>query len=492
MSSKNLIKVSLIGLLSSVFVPNNLVYANENSDPVYKPAPQKEVHYNWGYGSPASGFPIDHFKAEFDQSGTYAKGDYFLQTFADDGVKVEVDGVTKINRWTDYTGGIEKALWLGVTDGQHSVKTSYYENVSGAGVFSDIVPFGSWLAYYYPNDSLSGMPASAKVISTEKLSEKFPGSPAKGIGADHFSARYTTAKRISAGDYMLNLNADDGIRVYVDGKLVVDRWQKPGEDRIKLTISDSKDAKEGEKDVHWIEVEYREDILNGYVDVSLTPFPVLGLKTGKEAHYNWGYGSPASGYPSDYFVADIDQSGTYAKGDYFLQTFADDGVKVEVDGETKINRWTDYTGGMEKALWLGVAEGQHTVKTRYLENVAAAGVFSDVVPFGSWLAYYYPNDSLSGMPAAAKVISTDKLSEKFPGSPAAGIGADHFSARYTTAKRIAAGDYVLKLNADDGIRVYVDGKLVADRWQKFGADLTKLTISDRTDAKAGEKDVHWI
>ncbi|WP_462410946.1 PA14 domain-containing protein [Neobacillus sp. Marseille-QA0830] len=602
---------------------------------------EREVRHNWGWGNPANGVAGDYFTADFDQSGDYAAGDYFLQAFADDGVKVEADGETLINRWSDYTGKADRALWLDVTGGQHTVKTHYLENVASAAIYSDVVPLGSWLAYYYPNESLSGMPNAAKVInptdSLKKLSEDFgSGSPAAGINSDHFSAKYTTAKRIQAGEYILRAKADDGIRVYVDGKLVIDRWKASEylEESIKLTISDRPDANTGEKDVHWIDVEYLEQTGNGKVEVSIesfakaidnswigelypnksfqgTPYVIGGMNalnpissinfnwgwtgsphpaipadgftarftkmvsleagtyvftangddgvrvklddktiieawpnTGsveqkkqvevdggthtitveyledvalaslsfnyqrmsqlpiqveREVHHNWGWGSPANGVLGDYFTADFDQSGNYIAGDYFLQAFADDGVKVETDGKTLINRWSDYTGKADRALWLSVTGGQHTVKTHYLENVASAAIYSDVVPFGSWLAYYYPNESLSGMPTVARVItptdSLKKLSEEFgSGSPDAGINPDHFSAKYTTAQRITAGEYILRAKADDGIRVYVDGKLVVDRWtaSEYREDSIKLTISDRSEAKAGEQDVHWI
>ena len=603
----------------------------------------KEVRNNWGWGSPGNGIPADYFTADFDQSGNYASGDYFLQAFADDGVKVEVDGQTLINRWTDYNGTIDRALWLGVQAGQHKINTQYLEHVASAAIFSDVVPFDSWLAYYYPNQTMSGMPAAAKVITPtddlKKLSEDFGlGAPAAGISADHFSAKYTTAKRIAAGEYILRAKADDGIRVYVDGKLAVDRWTNSGyrEDSVKLNISNRSDAKEGEKNVHFIEVEYYDASEVGKLEVTLEPFakaivnswvgeifpnkdlqgtpyviggenalnpipnvnfnwgwgpygsphpavpgdgfsarftkkvnleagtymftangddgvrvklddetiinawPNTGFKeqkkkvdvtggthtitveyvedvglaslsfdyqrfaklpvqVGKEVRNNWGWGSPGNGIPADYFTADFDQSGNYASGDYFLQAFADDGVKVDVDGKTLINRWSDYNGMIDRALWLGVQAGQHTVNTHYLEHVASAAIFSDVVPFDSWLAYYYPNDSVSGMPAAAKVITpTDdlkKLSEDFgSGAPAAGMSADHFSAKYTTAKRIKAGEYILRAKADDGIRVYVDGELKIDRWtpSSFREDSIKLTINDRSSALAGEKDIHWI
>lgn len=595
----------------------------------------KDVNLNWGWGSPSNAIPSDYFTWTFDQSGSYQAGDYFVQALADDGVRVEIDGNRVIDQWTDYTGKINRYVWTNVNGGSHTVKTHYYEHVASAGIHSNVVPFDTWLAYYYPNRTLSGFPVAAKVIppvgTNKKLSEYYLGSPTNGVSNDQFSARYTTAKRISEGDYILRTKADDGVRVYVDGNLVLDRWATIGEEAVKLHIPNHQNSKVGEEDVHWIEVEYHDVASVGYVDVAIEPYEnavqntwvgefypntnfegnpvVLGgvgastkltdlnfdwgwsgsphptipadrfsarflkketldtgeylfkvdaddaarvyldnqlildtwpgsthrltqkwvdvssgthtimveymedvalaklsleykkytempTKIGKEVRYNWGWGSPIPGIPTDYFTGVFDQSGSYESGDYFIQTFADDGVKVEVNGENLIDRWTDYTGGMERALWLGVSGGNQTVKTHYIENVASAGVYSDIVPLQSWLAYYYPNTKLSGLPVASKVITpsgnSGALSEYFTGSPASGVGDDYFSARYTTARRIAAGDYILRVKVDDGVRVYVDGNLVLDRWGKLGEEAIKLSIADHVNASSGEKDIHWI
>jgi beta-N-acetylglucosaminidase/single-stranded DNA-binding protein len=619
-----------------------LAYLSFNLIPFTQMATQigGTVHYNWGTGSPGNGIPAENFMATFDQSGTFPMGDYFVQTLADDGVKFEADGQMLIDRWTNSAGDIDRALWLGVTAGQHTVKTHYYEDTGGAAIFSDIVPFDSWLAYYYPNETLSGIPTAAKVLPSQgtlkKLSEDSGlGSPAVGVPVDHFSARYVTAKRIQAGDYTLRAKADDGVRVYVDGKLVLDKWGPATfqEEAAKISIADRADAKPGEKDVHWIQVEYLEITGASKVEVFLepfqtaidntwvgefypnmslsgtpivvgganstskisdvnfdwkygsphpsipadrfsarftkkvnldegfyqfevrsddgvrvlvdgkavidawkdssgelktekawiekgthtiiveyyenlglanlsfkyTPFAQMPVQIGGTVHYNWGNGSPGNGIPADHFTALFDQSGNYSGGDYFLQTLADDGVKVEADGQLLIDRWSNSAGDINRALWLGVPSGQHTVKTHYYEDIGGAAIFSDIVPFDSWLAYYYPNETLSGIPTAAKVIQSQgtlkKLSEdNGTGSPASGVPVDHFSARYVSAKRIQAGDYIIRAKADDGVRVYVDGKLVLDRWGpgKFQEDTAKLQISDRADAKPGEKDVHWV
>ena len=50
------------------------------------------------------------------------------------------------------------------------------------------------------------------------------GAPASGLPANQFSARWTRTKVYEAGTYRFTVTGDDGIRVLVDGALVVDGW----------------------------------------------------------------------------------------------------------------------------------------------------------------------------------------------------------------------------------------------------------------------------
>lgn len=598
------------------------------------------VHFNWGNGSPSNTIQKDNFRALFDQSDYYKAGDYFIQTLASDGVRMIVDGDYKINRWGSTSGSLDRSLWLNAKEGEHSIQTDYFEGSGQAFLFSDIVPLDHWIAYYYPNNNLQGIPKAAKVIEPtgeEKRLSQSNGlsSPAAGIPTDNFSAKFTTAKRLTSGQYILRSRSDDGIRVYVDGKLVLDHW-KPNdaktEDAIKLEIKDRQNVSESEKEIHWIDVEYYDGSGGSLVDFFIEPFRneettwvgeiypnlnfsgnpiILGgsnslkkysslnfdwkknsphplipndrfsarftkyehfnegyytfqthsddgfrifvddqlvinswspgsalLKEGKVfiseglhkvkveyfentglaqlkvnyfqtpnskmkktttlVHNNWGYNSPNSEISKDYFYAVFDQTRDFTAGDYFVQTFADDGVKVEIDDELKINRWTPSSGTVDKALWLNASQGHHVVKTHYYEATGQAFVYSNIVPLGNWLAYYYPNNNLQGNPTAAKVISpvnTRLIENNGINSPAVGVPKDNFSAKYTTAQRMPEGQYILRSRSDDGLRVYIDGKLVIDHWKPNDAkieDAIKIEIKDRNNVSDSEQEIHWI
>ncbi|PEZ04245.1 hypothetical protein CN326_16260 [Bacillus sp. AFS018417] len=608
-----------------------------------------DVHYNWGYQSPRSDISADHFTGIFNQSKQLSAGDYFVHTLADDRIKVSFNGTPVIDRWYDAGGQIDRALITNVKAGTYKLQTNFYENTGQAAVFSDIVPFDHWLAYYYPNKNLEGYPVDAKVIpptGTEKklFQNNGIGSPTPKVPADNFSARYTTVKRLPAGDYIIRGKVDDGIRVFIDGQLVLDRWGSGWlqEDARKIHINDGTAAwafgKTNQTDTHLVEVQYLEEGGNSQVDFQIEPYSeatkstswlgefynnkelkgdavVIGgansseklntinfnwednsphkaisndnfsarftkvdkfeqgeylftakaddgvrvyvdnkvvidswnasngetrkvkvplsagehkitveymeqsgkanlqfdykkspgpfSQTGGDVHYNWGYGSPTPDQTEDDFTATFDQSRQLAAGDYFIHTLADDRVKVSFDGKQVIDRWYDVPGQIDRTIVTNVPQGDHKIRTDFYENSGQAAIFSDIVPFDSWLAYYYPNTNLAGYPVDAKVLApqgdTKQLAENNGiGAPTSKVPADNFSARYTTVKRLSAGDYVIRGRADDGIRVFIDGKLVLDRWGPSGFTeyAKKIHISDGTAAwafgKANQPDTHLV
>ena len=79
-------------------------------------------------------------------------------------------------------------------------------------------------------------------------------------------------------------------------------------------------------------------------------------------------------------------------------------------------------------------------------------------------AEYFANRDLSGTPALTRV-DPEVSFDWGVGSPAAEIPVDNFSARWT-GKLVApvSGTYALGATADDGVRVYLDGKLIAEDW----------------------------
>ncbi|HHV56056.1 MAG TPA: hypothetical protein GXX55_11530 [Firmicutes bacterium] len=108
-------------------------------------------------------------------------------------------------------------------------------------------------AEYFPNRRLQGRPALTR-IDREVNFDWGAGGPGQGIGSDNFSVRWT-GKVIApvTGEYEFGTTSDDGARLWVDGKLVINNWSDHA-----ATTSVAKIQLEGGKS-YTIRLEYYEN-----------------------------------------------------------------------------------------------------------------------------------------------------------------------------------------------------------------------------------------
>ncbi len=84
---------------------------------------------------------------------------------------------------------------------------------------------GGWDASYFNNTQMQGAPAVHRRDAALQFDWKGQ-TPLPGINAQNFSACWTgQVVAPETGDYKLRLMSDDGSRLYVDGKMVVDFWR---------------------------------------------------------------------------------------------------------------------------------------------------------------------------------------------------------------------------------------------------------------------------
>lgn len=89
---------------------------------------------------------------------------------------------------------------------------------------------------------------------------------------------------------------------------------------------------------------------------------------------------------------------------------------------------------------------------------------------------YFANRSLAGAAAFVR-RDTSILFEWAMGSPDASLPRDSFSIRWTGALRPdVSGEYTLGAATDDGVRLWLDGKLLIDSWYDRGALLDRATV----------------
>jgi hypothetical protein len=75
--------------------------------------------------------------------------------------------------------------------------------------------------------SFMANPPVATFKATE-LSFASGGSPYKDVPGDHFATAADGTFTSGDGDYSLNVTSDDGVKVWLDGKLIVDEWHWQG------------------------------------------------------------------------------------------------------------------------------------------------------------------------------------------------------------------------------------------------------------------------
>jgi hypothetical protein len=77
------------------------------------------------------------------------------------------------------------------------------------------------------------------------------GPTGVGVCTDNFSVGWVKTQSFTAGTCTFTVTADDGVRVYLDGSLVIDQWK----DQPPTTYTASRSVSAGD---HTVSVEYYE------------------------------------------------------------------------------------------------------------------------------------------------------------------------------------------------------------------------------------------
>lgn len=99
------------------------------------------------------------------------------------------------------------------------------------GVPEDLVPDG-FTAVYFAGEELKGEPLLTQTVPQVDFGWGIE-APAPEVPEDHFSARYTArfGPVPETGDYTFVTHSDDGVRLWVDDRLLIERWYPQAETR---------------------------------------------------------------------------------------------------------------------------------------------------------------------------------------------------------------------------------------------------------------------
>ncbi|UIX32231.1 PA14 domain-containing protein [Streptomyces sp. GQFP] len=84
------------------------------------------IDSNWGAKAPAAGLPKDNFSVRWTVTRDFGSGGPFaLSAAAQDGIRVYVDGVRRIDLWKNVTATRTKTVNLAIPSGKHTVRVDY-------------------------------------------------------------------------------------------------------------------------------------------------------------------------------------------------------------------------------------------------------------------------------------------------------------------------------------------------------------------------------
>ena len=215
------------------------------------------VDFDFGGGAPDPSMGSDTYSARWTgRVEAPVTGDYTFTTNSDDGVRLYVDGNLVVENWTNH-GPTDDSGTVSLEAGQtYHIRLDYYEDGGGAvarlmwaypGQDRQIIPSHNLLfeavnaggldAEYFDTVDLTG--PSVNRVDRHVNFDFGNGSPHPSIGPDTYSARWTgQVEAPVTGDYTFTTTADDGVRLFVDGKQLVENWsdRAPADDSGTITL----------------------------------------------------------------------------------------------------------------------------------------------------------------------------------------------------------------------------------------------------------------
>ncbi|MEP0915836.1 PA14 domain-containing protein [Leptolyngbya sp. DQ-M1] len=368
------------------------------------------VNFDWGQGSPAAGIGDDTFSVRWTgQVLAPTSGTYQFFTTTDDGVRLFVNDQLVINSFVDQPP-TERTGSIALVAGQrYDIRMEYFENGydasallgwSGPGITKQIIP-------------------QSQLFSSTTTTPTPPTPPTTGTGNGLL------------GEYFDNIDFTNRI----------------------LTRTDT------------------------------------------TVNFDWGQGSPATGIASDTFsVRWTGQVLAPTSGTYQFFTTTDDGVRLFVNNQLVINSFADQPATERTGSIALVAGQRYDIRMEYFENSIAAaaflgwsgpGITKQIIPQSQLfstapttptpppttptppptgtgnglLGEYFDNIDFTN-----RILTRTDTTVNFDwgqGSPAAGIGDDTFSVRWTgQVLAPTSGTYQFFTTTDDGVRLFVNNQLV--------------------------------
>ncbi len=366
-------------------------YANATlSEPLaYTTEGERRVDFEWGDDGAPPGLPLNRFSVRWTGDWGFEEGPYTFLLYADDGVRLWLDGGLLIDAWVP--GMALHTATAQLTPGLHRLTLEYFEETGNAAVRlhwrrADLYPL--WTGDYYSQpwveDGWQYRASDSAIQFDWGL-----GAP-QGLPADGFSVAWTTRRLFEPGTHRLFLYADDGYRLYVDGSLKKEGGWYDGQGGGAVDAVYTLEA--GALEYHdlafhfhdrgalaearlWSEyLEHPTWYIEFYDNKSLSGSPIIVDPDGQKIFFDWALGKPRNDMPSpDNFSVRWTGQRYFHAGCYRFGLFADDGVRLKVDGEWLVSEWhpgrAKYHGPVTY-----LSSGYHDIVLEYFEDTGEAEI----------------------------------------------------------------------------------------------------------------------
>jgi thiol-disulfide isomerase/thioredoxin len=237
------------GLLGTYFKDKNLSQiAHTRVDP--------NINFDWQAGTPGFGIPNDNYSIRWTGQvlPRYSER-YTFYTTSDDGVRLWINNQLIIDKWVDQAPQKWEGYITLEAGKKYNITLEYYEHGGGAMVslgwsssrqIAELIP----KSQLFSESSQDTMPpreqektglygAYYRGVNLQQLAEHrvdktvdfewSAGSPFQSMPSDNFSIRWTgqIIPRYSE-NYTFYVVADDGVRLWINNKKLIDKWIDQG------------------------------------------------------------------------------------------------------------------------------------------------------------------------------------------------------------------------------------------------------------------------
>jgi MSHA biogenesis protein MshQ len=302
--------------------------------------------------------------------------------------------------------------------------------------------------------------------------------PLTGVGRDDFSVRWDGLVQVPAdGAYTFRVRGDDGIRIWVDGNLLVSDWSNHGprnRDSSPVNLLSSQ--------LYSIVVEHYERGGGAVAQVSWSGPTSGGFQIIPAGNLFVNNNPPqvtsaAYGCGADSITIDFDKN--------LDPTTAEDINNYSLDnGASIFSASLDPSGRNVILQTSALTEDTYVVTINNIQDSTGNVIGSDTTVSASFAIFglsatYYDQNNVAGNYFSGSIVERLDPVVDFnwgSGSPATGIGNDRFSVRWLgSVVALTTDDYQFRTRSDDGVRLWVDDVLVIDNWTDHGATYNTTT-----------------